>query len=94
MAPVLNMIGEGYAASGKLSKAEAALRRSIKITESEYGAESEQMLVLFTNLADLLRRQRRIVEAHDAERRAARIEEAIELRARAPFASRWRRGSA
>jgi tetratricopeptide (TPR) repeat protein len=94
MAPVLNMIGEGYAGAGKLSKAEAALRRSIKITETEYGAESEQMLVLFTNLADLLRRQRRVIEAHDAERRAARIEEVIELRARAPFGSRWRRGSA
>jgi tetratricopeptide (TPR) repeat protein len=94
MAPVLNMIGEGYAGAGKLSKAEAALRRSIKITEREYGAESEQMLVLFTNLADLLRRQRRVIEAHDAERRAARIEEVLAQRARAPFGSRWRRGSA
>ncbi|HZF56293.1 MAG TPA: hypothetical protein VE093_47080, partial [Polyangiaceae bacterium] len=84
MAPVLNMIAEAYASSGKLSKAEATLRRSVKITELEHGAESEPMQVLFTNLAELLAKQRRSVEAHDARVRAARIQEAIEARARGP----------
>jgi tetratricopeptide (TPR) repeat protein len=88
------MIGESYAAAGKLSKAEAVLRRSLQLTEGEYGAESEQMQVLYTNLAGLLTRQKRTDEARDAERRAKRIAEAIEARARSPFMSRWRRGLA
>lgn len=94
MAPVLNMIGESYTAAGKLSKAEAVLRRSLQLTEGEYGAVSDQMHVLYTNLAGLLRKQKRTVEAHDAERRAQQIAEAIEARARSPFMSRWRRGQA
>lgn len=94
IAPVLNMIGESYAAAGKLAKAESVLRRSLKLTEGEYGAESEQMQVLYTNLAGLLKRQKRTDEARDAERRAQQIAEAIEARARSPFMSRWRRGMA
>ena len=94
MAPVLNMIAEAYAAARKLAKAEAALRRSMAITAAEYGAESKQMQVLYTNLAELLTKQNRVVEAHDARVRAARLEEENELRACSPFASRWRRGSA
>jgi hypothetical protein len=94
MAPVLNMIGESHAAAGKLAKAEAALRRSLQLTEREYGAESEQMQVLYTNLAGLLMRQKRAAEARDAESRARQIAEALEARARSPFTSRWRRGLA
>jgi tetratricopeptide (TPR) repeat protein len=94
IAPVLNMISEAYAAAGKLAKAEAALRRSLRLTEREHGAESEQMQVLYTNLADLLRRQNRAVEARDAQMRAERVGDALSLRALSPFTSRWRRGSA
>jgi tetratricopeptide (TPR) repeat protein len=94
MAPVLNMISEAYAAAGRLSKAEAALRRSLELTEREYGAESEPMQVLYTNLATLLTKQKRVDEAQDAEDRAQQIAEIIEERARSPFTSRWRRGQA
>jgi tetratricopeptide (TPR) repeat protein len=94
IAPVLNMLGESYAAAGKLAKAEAALRRSLKLTERECGAESEEMHALYENLAGLLMRQKRTGEARDAENRARQIAEALEARAFSPFTSRWRRGSA
>jgi hypothetical protein len=88
------MLGESYLTAGKLAKSEAVLRRSVALTERVHGPESEQMHVLLTNLAQLLDRQKRAAEARDVEERAARIKDTLEARARSPFASRWRRGSA
>jgi hypothetical protein len=94
IARILNMLAEAHATAGKLSKAEATLRRSLALAERETGPESEDVQVILTNLADLLKRQKRGAEAREVEARARRVEEAIELRARSPLASRWRRGMA
>jgi tetratricopeptide (TPR) repeat protein len=90
---VLHMMSEAYMATGKLAKAEAALRRSLSLTQDEYGFESEPMQVLYTNLATLLKKQKRTLEAYEAERRAQQIAEALEAREHSPLMSR-RRGRA
>jgi hypothetical protein len=51
------------------------------------------MQVLYTNLATLLKKQKRTLEAYEAERRAQQIAEALEAHAHSPLMSR-RRGLA
>jgi tetratricopeptide (TPR) repeat protein len=93
IAPALNMIGEAYAAAGKLGKAEAVVRRALRMAEAVHGEDAEQVGVVLTNLAVLLRKQKRTSEAADAEARARRIAEEGALRSASPM-SRWRRGMA
>ena len=93
IAYVLHMMGESYMATGKLAKAEAVVRQSLQLTEDEYGFESEQMQVLYTNLATLLKKQKRALEAQEAERKAQQIAEALETQAYSPLTTR-RRGLA
>jgi tetratricopeptide (TPR) repeat protein len=94
LGPVLNMIGEGYFAAGRLAKAEAALRRSLAMAERVYGETSEEVRVVLHNLQNLLKKQRRTDEARAVEAREQQVVDTLEGHALSPFRNRWKVGSA
>ncbi len=94
LAPLLNMLGEGYRAAGKIGKAEAVLRRSLAMTERLHGEISHPVHVVLVNLAGLLEKQRRLDDARAVRERANRVKEELEAGVSGLFRPRWRRGSA
>jgi tetratricopeptide (TPR) repeat protein len=94
LGPLLNMLGEGYYAAGRLAKAEAALRRALVLAERVHGDASDEVRTVLVNLVNLLGKQRRVDEARAAAERAQRIADGMEGSGVSPFRSRWRWGSA